>query len=331
MRIVVLTESWPDADGTALGAQAATQAVVEAWTAASPSVHVAGFPLGDGGARSADAFEGPRLRVGGADAVDASGTMLVAPAAGARRWEPHALATALLGLAADAAGREGALTVMVPVGDEPPAGDATDLWLGGLEPMRAGVAALDLVAAVSSQRALLGFHGMSASVRNGRESDEALARAAQEQELRWAAIAQEADPVAAHRTLLGTTRVSDRPGTGAAGGLAYCLAALGARIVPASAALAALAGADHAGKDAALVVAVVPSLEPRTLDDGAIPAASAIAARAGVPAIVLAPHTRIGRRDLMNAGIASAHDAAPGVAGLIDGVRRIAQTWTPER
>lgn len=329
MRIVVLTESWPAVAGPAVTAERTARTVREAWQSAAADAVIETFSLGDGGARSADALAGSRGSVGGALAVDTGDAVVLAPGDGAVRWEPHALAAALLGLAAEHAGATPARTVVVPVGDEPPAGDATDLWLGGLAQMRAGLASLDLVAAVGSQRPLLGFHGMSAALRDGRESDEVIGRAAQAQEERWAAIAREADPLASQRSLLSASRLSDQPGTGAAGGLAYCLAALGARLAPAARILASLTGADAAAERADLVVAVVPRLEPRTLDEGAVPAASALAARTGAPAVILAPSTRIGRRDLMNAGIASAHEAGPGPDGLAEGVRRVAQTWTP--
>ncbi|MFW7415312.1 glycerate kinase [Demequina sp. SO4-18] len=331
MRIVVLTESWPGGGTAALTALQSADAVSAAWLEASPSAVVECFAIGDGGARSADALEGPRASVGGAVATETSRAHVLAPAGGALRWEPHALASALLGLAAEHVGAQPARTVVVPVGDEPPAGDATDLWLGGLLPMRGGVAPLDVVAAVSSQRPLLGFHGMSAALRDGREVDEAIGRAAQAQEDRWSAIAREADDIAGAPSLMRTSRLSDMPGAGAAGGLAYTLAAIGARIVPSAPLMATLTGADEAAEDADLVVAVVPSLVPRTLDEGAVPAASALAARRGVPAIVIAPESRIGRRDQMNAGLASAHEGEPGVDGLSAAVRRVAQTWTPNR
>ena len=327
---MVLTESWPAADGPALPAQDVARTVTEAWQDAIGDAVVEAFALGDGGARSADALAGSRAAVGGAQVVEVGGALVLAPASGGR-WEPHALAAALLGLAADHAGDQPAQTVVVPVGDDSPAGDATDVWLGGLAQMRSGVSVLDLVVAVGSQRPLLGFHGMSAALRDGRESDEAIGRAAQAQEERWAQIARDADPVASQRSLLGATRLSDQPGTGAAAGLAYCLAALGGRVVPAARLLSSLAGADAAAEHADLVVAVVPRLEPRTLDEGAVPAASALAASTGAPAVILAPSTRIGRRDLMNAGVASAHEAAPGLEGLAEGVRRVAQTWTGRR
>src|SRR5690606_3711382 len=161
---------------------------------------------------SADAVAGSQSRVGGALAVSTGQGLVLAPADDERRWNPQALATALLGLAADAARDAQPVTVMVPLGDESPAGDATDLWGGGLAATRKALAPLTMRALVQGTRPLLGFHGMSAAVRAGRESDIALAQSAQDQEQRWSQIAREADALAGPPGLIGPTRLSDSPG-----------------------------------------------------------------------------------------------------------------------
>ncbi|WP_062466517.1 glycerate kinase [Demequina maris] len=326
MRAVIAAQSWPRPDSGPLPVEQIVRIVRDAWSAAAPHVdlEVVGVPAG--GPRTADALAGDTVSVGGATARRVGGVVVLAPAAGTR-WEPGALSAALLGLAA--AGEAG--RVVVPLGDEPPAGDAVDLWGGGLEAARAGVAALDIVALVGSDRPLLGFAGMSAAVRDGREHDAAVAVAAQAQEERWSAVAREADPVASRRALLGPTRLSDEPGTGAAGGLAYALAALGARLVPAAAACAELAGLDRAAADADVVVAVVDRLAAQDLDHGVVSAASSLAARRGVPCVAVTSHLAVGKRDLMAAGVAAAHEAEPGEGALADQVRRVAHTWTPRR
>lgn len=337
MKIVVLTESWPSSEGPPLASHETSVEVATAWRQRAPHADIQAFGIGDGGARSIDVLEGNRSRVGGVEVTDVGGTKVLGAPQRRTRWEPHALASALLGLAAEHAhenqgersGRQ--LRVVVPVGDEAVAGDPTDVWLGGPEAMRQGLTPLDIVVAVSSQRPLLGFNGMSASVRDGRENDTSLALAAQVQEQRWADIARRGDAIAQVTTLMGPTRLSDVPGSGAAGGLAYCLSVAGGRLQPAATVLAQLNGAEDAAAQADLVVAVVSRLEPRTLDEGVIPTASAFAGTRGVPAIVIAPDTRIGRRDLMNAGISSAHQGAIGAVGLRDAVARVAQTWTPQR
>jgi len=321
MRVTVLAQHWPGPDAPTAAPDVA-RIVTEAWSGAA----VDAFAVGDGGPRSADALAGPRTRVGGAEVVEAGGSLVLAPADGSTRWEPTALATALLGLAADHAAGP-VPTVVVPVGDTSPAGDAADVWQGGVEQLRSGLRSIGLVAAVGSQRPLLGLRGMSAALRDGRENDPAIALASQQQEERWGAIARSADAVAAQRSLLGGQRLSDAAGSGAAGGLAYCLAAAGADLKAAAPLLASLTGAPGAAAEADLVVAIVPELTPRALDEGAARAAASLAATRGLPAVVLAPDTRIGRRDLMNAGLAGIHEGQPGVDGLQDAVRRLAQTW----
>ncbi|WP_062464484.1 glycerate kinase [Demequina soli] len=326
MRAVIAAQSWPRQDSGTLAPDQTARIVRDAWSAAAPHVALDVVATPAGGPRTADALAGETWSVGGARARRVGTVAVLAPASGGR-WEPGALSAALLGLAA--AGETG--RIVVPLGDETPAGDAVDVWGGGLEAARAGVARLDVVALVGSDRPLLGFTGMSAAVRDGREHDAALAQAAQVQEERWAAIAREADPVAARRTLIGPARLSDEPGTGAAGGLAYALAAMGARLVPAAPAAAELAGLDSAAHDADVVVAVTERLTASDLDHGVVSAASSLAARRGVPCVAVTSHLAVGRRDLMAAGVASAHEAEPGEGALGDQIRRVAHTWTPRR
>lgn len=326
MRAVIAAQSWPRPDGPDLAPDVVAARVADAWGAAAPHVDTVAVAVPDGGPRTADVLAGPARAVGGAVARTVGGATVLAPTSGAR-WEPAGLAAALLGLAAE--GVSG--PVVVPVGDDAPAGDASDLWGGGLEAARAGVAGLDLVVLVGSDRPLLGFSGMSAAVRDGREHDEALALAAQAQEDRWAAIAREVDPVASRRALLGPTRLSDTPGAGAAGGLAYALAALGARLVPAAGAIAELVGLDVAASGADVVVAVVDRLDAHRLDHGVTAAAARLAAERGAPCVVVAAHLAVGRRDLMAAGVAGVHEGDPGEDALADQIRRVAQTWTPQR
>src|SRR5690606_25671230 len=124
----------------------------------------------------------------------------------------------------------GRLPVVVPLGDEAPAGDATALWDQRLTAVRAELSALSITALTTSQRPLLGFRGMAAATVQGRGADPALLAAAQEQEDRWGDIALRAERELPARVLLGPARLADTPGAGAAGGLAYCLAALGAAL-----------------------------------------------------------------------------------------------------
>jgi len=326
MRVVVAVQGWPGGQGAVdLTAADAAVAVESAWATVRPDTDMWARAVADGSPLTADLFEGPRSHVGGALVVEGPGGLWLAPSGGAKRWNPHDLSTALIGLAAAGERR----TVHVPLGDDSPAGDAKELWGGQVAAVRAALAKMPLIALVGSQRPLLGFHGLSSEVRSGRESDAVIAAAAQEQERRWAAIALEGDHVASTGALLGSSRTSDAPGSGAAGGLAYCLAVLGAYLAPASAFVVEACGVRKAAEGADLVVAVCDELTPRALDTGVASAVAQIAGRLAVPAVALAPGVHVGKRDLMAAGLASAHEARAGATGLADGVRRLAQTWAP--
>lgn len=332
MRIVVLVEHWPGVGGGELEVAQVAGAIRHAWLEWAPADAVEVFAVGDGGPRTADAlaFEASQptadAMVAPASAVGPGVTML-RPANQHRRWEPTHLAAAVTGTAATGSGA----TIVVPLGDAPPAGDATELWVGDVEAMVESLRGVPLVALVSSDRPLLGLAGMSAAVRDGRESDHALALAAQEQERRWGEIAHRVDRLAHRGMLIGSSALSAQPGSGAAGGLAYALAAVGARLTPAAPYLADLTGAALAAETADVVVAVTGALVPRTLDHGLTATAGVLAGRTGVPCVVLAPSIGVGRRDLMAAGVVAAHEAVAGDVGVRDGVRRVAQTWSPRR
>jgi glycerate kinase len=324
MRVVMAVEGWPgDGDHAALSPADAAATAEAAWRAARPGTEVVSVPVANGSPRTADVLTGVRSRAGGAEVVEGPGGLWLAPSKGAGRWNPHDLSTALLGLAAAGETR----TVHIPLGDDSPAGDAVDVWGGQPVAVRAGLGSLPMVALVGSSRPLLGFHGMSSAVRDGREADGALAAAAQEQERRWNGIALEGDALADSASLIGPSRLSDAPGAGAAGGLAYCLAVLGARLTPGAAYVVDALGLGAASASADVLVAITGELTPRTLDAGVASAVAEVAARRGIPATALAPAVYVGKRDLMAAGLASAHEAPPGVAGLEDGIRRIAHTW----
>lgn len=324
MRIVVAVQGWPGAGPEpALTAADAAAAVIEAWLEARPGTDIVALPVADGSPRTADVLPGSRSAVGGVEAVEGPGGLWLAPAEGASRWNPQGLSAALLGLAAAGETR----TVHIPLGDDTPAGDAIDLWGGQAAAVRKALATLPLVALVGSPRPLLGFHGMSSAVRDGREFDSAIALAAQEQERRWQGIALEGDALAEAASLIGPSRLSDAPGAGAAGGLAYCLAVLGARLARGAAYVLDAAGIGEAAQGADVLAAVTEDLTPRTLDTGIASALAEQAGRRAAPATVLAPSVQVGKRDLMAAGLASAHEAGPGIGGLRDGVTRLAHTW----
>ncbi len=329
MRIVITTEAWPEGDGEVARAMQVAGTAHHAWSVAAPHVDVTAVAVDPGGPRLADVLGGARSVVGGAQAVYTKSGLVLSPQGVENRWNPRALATALLGIAADAA-REGVrVPVIVPVGDDAPAGDATDLWGGGLAATRTVLASLSLIALTGSQRPLLGFKGMAAATVAGRESDQAVMTAAQSQEDRWFAIAHDADETAATQVLLGPSRLSAAPGTGAAGGLAYCLAAAGASLTQGAFFASDLAGFHAAAEGAELVVAIASDMTPSGLDNGTVAPAAAEAANRGIPCVVIAPVVHVGKRDLMVAGVSAAFAAGAGRESLAAKIRTVAQTWTP--
>ena len=323
MRAVMGIDRWPGVDSF----RDVARISASAWGEASDST-LEVFVVGDGGPRTADAFGADRMSVGGALATPTSAGLLLSPKGGETRWNPQDLATALLGLAASG-DVQGA--VIIPLGDATPAGDAVDVWGPVPTATQRALAKLPMRVLVTSERPLLGFNGMSASLRSGRESDAALAVAAQQQEERWRGIAATGDAIGSKGTLLGPNRLSDAPGSGAAGGLAYCLAALGGTLTRASDYLADTVGLSDAVAGADVVISVGGPLTPVTMDNGLATTAARLAARHALPAVAITTELSVGRRDVMAAGLSGTHEGEPGADGLADVVRRVAQTWAPRR
>jgi len=331
MKVTIAAHEWPAEGETTLRPAEVARIAGEAWDEWSvPGPRAVAVALGDGGPRTADSLDGPRRNIDRVEVVETTSGNLLVPAGGASRWNPAELASALRTLAATQGDVATARTVLVPLGDVPPAGDATELWGGNAAGLREALHPVSIVALVGSLRPLLGFHGMSAATVEGREADAALRAAAQEQEQRWADVARVADATASARmSLLNGARTSDAPGSGAAGGLAYCLAVAGAALRAGAPVAAELAGLREASASAQVLVAVVPRLRPSDLDHGPAWAVATEAGRRGVPCVVVAPDVQVGKRDLMAAGVASAHAAGVGEAALRDQIRRVAQTWNP--
>jgi len=344
----MVCQEWDALGPSPISADSACDIAVGAWRATSPHVDVQGFAIGDGGPRSADAVAGSRSRVGGAEVVVLSSpddsrsavpVLMVAPRAGAGRWNPTDLTSGLMGLAASARSEKRRQTVVVPVGSTDCAGDASELWGAGgsqaesASAMRSLLSVLDIVVLTTTDHPLLGFHGMSSALREGREADEAVSIAAQAQEERWMSIARVVDAQISRPMLVGSSRLSDQSGTGAGSGLAYCLAAVGARIVTDAAGyLAQAAGVTSSiDGDVAVAVALSPTLTPSTLDHGLASSLARAASAAAVPVVAVAPEVHVGKRDLMAAGVAAAYDAGHGTEALSAQIRRVAQTWTPRK
>jgi glycerate kinase len=100
----------------------------------------------------------------------------------------------------------------------------------------------------------------------------------------------------------------DLPGAGAAGGLAFGLAAvLGARLTPGVRLLSDLTGVTGAVRDAALVVVGEGSLDPQSLRGKGPVGLAAIARAAGTPVVAVAGRTLLSAAEAAAAGFAAVH------------------------
>jgi glycerate kinase len=119
----------------------------------------------------------------------------------------------------------------------------------------------------------------------------------------WAEVAE--------RDLAGGRRLRDEPGTGAAGGLGFGLAAaLGARIVPGADAVAELVALDAALAGAALVVTGEGRIDDTTGEGKVVTEVRRRARRRGIPTLAVA-----GQVTGAPAGLADTEAAAPGGPG----------------
>ncbi|MCM0638340.1 glycerate kinase [Cellulomonas sp. zg-Y766] len=220
-------------------------------------------------------------------------------------------------------------------------------WLPDL---RAALRGTDLVAAVDVDVPLLGLQGASAgfSAQKGATQEQA-----QDLERALGAFAHAATtalgPV---RTgpgadLLGSPdaragRLSALPGAGAAGGLGFALALLGARLLPGARLVAD--AVDLPGRIAAhdLVVTGEGRTDWQSLHGKVVAEVAARALPYAVPAVVVSGEVLVGRRELSAAGITAAYAVADGTdavraalgdpAGTLRArAARVARTWSPAR
>lgn len=225
--------------------------------------------------------------------------------------------------------------------------------VGDLAVARAAVAGLDLVAAADVDVPLLGLHGASAAF-----AAEKGATPEQAQELEralghLAALVGDAEPAGAGagpRTLLplggasaggpGPRRWSVLPGAGAAGGLGFGLAVLGARLLPGARVVADAVGLAAAVADVDLVLTGEGSLDGHALHAKVVATVAAAALDHGVPTVAVARDVVAGRREWGAAGISGAYAVveradqlaafvADPAGSLATRVERIARTWSP--
>lgn len=329
MRIVIAAHPWPAEAGDAWAAAGLVQHL---WWQATDEHRIDAVGVADGSPSSALTYA-PLEPVDGAEGIGAvrvGGAALLGTVA--ERFDPEQLRRALVSLA-----QAGEKRIVVPTGglDTSSAGmerlaadpvAAVAVWGGDERGLRDALGAADLEVLVTTDVPLLGWSGMAGVLAGDYRMDP---EAAQRVEAAWYGVTADRGD---SPMLLGPAP-HEAPGSAAGDGLAYCLAAVGGRLMPASSALIPMSEAVAGGADyetADLFVAVVPELDFAQADRGLVRAIADRAAAAGVPAIAIAGESALGRRDVMAAGLASVHTLRePGT--LEATVRAVAQTWTPVR
>ena len=220
--------------------------------------------------------------------------------------------------------------------------------LAGLAALRDRLGSVDLVAAVDVDVPLLGLHGASAGF-----AAQKGATAEQAQALERAlgnfvhAVGQTLAPGSFQRNAPGLelgevpdARVRARlPGAGAAGGLGFGLAALGARLLPGAEVVADAIGLDRRAADADVLVTGEGTVDWQSLHGKVVSAVAARGLANGTPVVVVPGQSQLGRREGAAAGIAGvdpvAERPAQVEAALADPAgtlaarsERVARTWS---
>lgn len=232
--------------------------------------------------------------------------------------------------------------------------------LAGLAGLRADWAGVELVVACDVDVPLLGLQGAAAGFspqkgatpEQAQQLERALARFAR---VAGAAVGEVervnllAEPVAfghhhgvvpAATARTGGDRLAARPGAGAAGGLGFGLALLGARLVPGAAVVADAVGLDARLGDADLVVTGEGRFDWQSLHGKVVAEVAHRALAHGVPTIVLAGEVLVGRREQAAEGISAAYAVSETRAQLAAALAdpagtltaraaAVARTWSP--
>lgn len=218
--------------------------------------------------------------------------------------------------------------------------------LAGLRALRAAWADVELVAATDVDVPLLGLQGASAGFapQKGASPEQAQALERALGDLAHAAttaLAAELRPdlLAGARASSAAARLTAAPGAGAAGGLGFGLALLGARVVPGAAFVAEHVALDDRLAASDLVVTGEGRFDWQSLHGKVASEVAERALRHGIPTVVLAGDVQVGRRELSAAGITAAYAVGETPeevrAALADPVRslraraeRVARTWS---
>lgn len=371
VRVIIATDSYT---GT-LTALAAADAIAQGWRRTAPADELVVRPMSDGGpgfvevvaaalsarmvsltvtgplghdVQAAFAISGDTAYV---ESAQACGLALVPPS----ERDPSQTTTFGVGQMIKAAVAEGATKIIVGLGgsatNDAGAGmlaalgatSDTSLDAGGwqlrrvtevdLAPARAAVAGVDLVAASDVDIPLLGLRGCSRNFAEQKGASADMIAALEEALENFAAVigpgANGRDPAVAL-------------GAGAAGGLGYGLALLGARRVPGISTVMDIVGLAELIRAADLVITGEGRFDWQSLRGKVVSGVAAVALAEAKPAIVLAGEVTVGRREYSAIGVAAAYSVAT-ISGsvqaaleapadrLADVAERVARTWSQDR
>lgn len=231
-----------------------------------------------------------------------------------------------------------ALATLLPVGER--GGDVP----ATVRALRARLRDVDLLVAAGTETPLVGLHGAGALLSRRSGIDPAAAQRVEQQVADHVARLDEVLADAGSSLLVSgdQRRGSRRPHSGAGGGLALLLAALGARVLPGAAVVAELTDAGPAVDGVDLVLTGTAVLDGAALADGVPAVVGRHALRTGVPVVALGNEVLISRREIAGTGLTAVYPVrdpappgrpaaiAPGglEEALADRSARVARTWS---
>ncbi|MDM7831423.1 glycerate kinase family protein [Cellulomonas edaphi] len=266
-------------------------------------------------------------------AIAAGATRVVVGLGGSATNDAGAGALVGLGLDAPRLARGGGALSGVAVDD-----------LGGLRDLRDRLGSVELLAATDVDVPLLGLQGASAGFASQKGATPEQAQDLERAVATFAHAAVEALGDALRPDLLAGQAAAGRrllaaPGAGAAGGLGFGLALLGARLVPGATLVADAVDLDGRLAASDVVVTGEGRFDWQSLHGKVTTAVAARALAHAVPAVVLAGEVLVGRRELSAAGITAAYAVAEGADQVAEALadaggslerraQRVARTWS---
>lgn len=224
--------------------------------------------------------------------------------------------------------------------------DVTADHLTGLRELRDRLRDVELVVATDVDVPLLGLHGASAGFAAQKGATPEQAQDLERALGHFAHVATAAlgdavrpDLLAGARSSSTAARLTAAPGAGAAGGLGFGLALLGARLVPGSVFVADAVGLGDLIADHDVVVTGEGRFDWQSLHGKVVSEVAARALAHAVPTVVVAGEVLVGRRELSAAGITAAYAVGANpeqVAAALDApaptlaarAARVARTWS---